>query len=153
MLLAEMHSAKFPAASPWMAVLAIPLSAAVVLDSRAPGWLTSVVLATSFTLLCSAAFFSDGWLYRILSLSALRWLGNISYSFYLLHGFVVVLALRILFSVAPQNMSEVIFWAALPAVFLLAFGVAACLFLAIEKPISLKSREAAAIASPEPVAS
>jgi exopolysaccharide production protein ExoZ len=136
MLLAESRTARLPAAKPWIALLAVALSAAVALTPAAPPWLVSLCLANSFTLLCSAAFFAENGLSRFLSLAPLRWLGNISYSFYLLHGMVVVVVLHFILLHTFSNTATLVFWSALPAVFLVAFAVSSCLFLSVEKPLS-----------------
>src|SRR5262249_47074239 len=84
---------------------------------------------------------------RFLILPSLRRLGNISYSFYLLHGIPLhafgLLAGRLhVASFGPQWV-WLTFGAALPEVFLFTTAASALLYLCVEKPISLTRRVAA----------
>ena len=77
----------------------------------------------------------------------LRWLGEVSYSFYLIHGLVlgaIAMALRPL--IAPDGRMAWLFWAGLPLAVLAAAGVAQALFIAVERRYSL-IREARSSAS------
>jgi peptidoglycan/LPS O-acetylase OafA/YrhL len=80
---------------------------------------------------------------RLLSASPIRWLGNMSYSFYLFHG----LPLHVLAIAAARahagSLSGASLWLAFVAGFPIAFVItsASCavLFLLVEKPLSLTS--------------
>ncbi len=96
----------------------------------------------------------DGILKRFFSIDWLRWMGNISYSYYLIHG----LALHFV----AKAMRALIGTPILPTPLFLLMGVmallvtiltGAVLFLAIEKPLSLTSPKTSATKSqrPEPV--
>ena len=77
----------------------------------------------------------------------LRWLGEVSYSFYLIHGLVlgaIAMALRPL--VAPGRGTSWLFWAGLPLAVAAAAGAANLLFVAVERRYSL-SRETRPAAS------
>jgi len=102
--------------------------------------LVRVVLlgAASFGLM-QAAFGGQGWLSRALSWSPLRYLGNCSYSFYLVHSLgvhaTVVAAQRWM---PAAQWGEAGFWAALPLTLAAASAVTLPLFLFIERPFSLR---------------
>jgi len=111
---------------------------AICVNLRIPEWVNAILLAAGFYAVCSAAFGRHGVLSQGLAMPALRVLGNISYSFYLVHGFVVVAALRlvlVMFAAADKNL---LFWLCLPTVFAIAFCAGAVLFVAVEKPYSLR---------------
>jgi peptidoglycan/LPS O-acetylase OafA/YrhL len=140
MLLAEAARAKVPAARPGFALTAVATAFVAAMTGWVAGWLLAVWLASAFALLCSAAFFRPGPLGNLLSLSPIRWLGNISYSFYLIHGMVVVTILRLLLPRLPASAENIAFWSLLLPLFAAAFVLSACLFLAVEKPLSLQRK-------------
>lgn len=104
--------------------------------------LRTVAMAAAFWLLCHAALTQPAApLARVLSWEPLRWLGAMSYSFYLIHS----LALHAVFVLVAKD------WPAQPmpvawhlAAAALSFGGAllasAVLFLAVERPLSLAPR-------------
>lgn len=83
------------------------------------------------------------------SWAPLRWLGNLSYSFYLAHSLglvAVMLLLRTLWpALAPSSWLVIVL---LPVAFAASSGVSFLLFVLIEKPYSLPSRRAARQLSP-----
>ncbi len=91
-----------------------------------------------FLLLCLCAFNPKSKAYRWLTFKPLRWLGNMSYSYYLIHG----LALKFLFLVfgklAPDGFTSfgLYFWFWIPA-FAATLVVSFFLFWIIELPLSL----------------
>jgi len=98
----------------------------------------SVLFASFFVLCASCIGEPTGWLPRALSWTPLRWLGNMSYSYYLLHG----LALRAIFPLASAVLpvaehGAFLFWALMPILFALTLIPTAALFLLVERPISL----------------
>jgi len=95
-------------------------------------------LALSFFLLCWTCFSLDGPTSRAFRWTPLRWLGNISYSYYLIHGLVLNAIFFLLPKlVAPTGNDLYVFTLGLPACFLATFLVATLLFLSVEKPFSL----------------
>jgi exopolysaccharide production protein ExoZ len=96
-------------------------------------------LFVSFFVLCFCCFAQPtAWLPRIFSWTPIRWLGNISYSYYLIHGLTlkaVFLALGKL--IAPGIDSAWLFVALLPIAFAVTLIPSALLFLSIERPFSL----------------
>jgi len=97
------------------------------------------VLFFGFFLLCLSCFAGPGGrLARAFSVTPLRWLGNMSYSYYLIHG----LALKGAFSalailMPPAPIGSLFFWAWLAPMFVLTLIPGAALFLLIERPCSL----------------
>lgn len=97
------------------------------------------VLFIAFFVLCFSCFgHPQGWLALAFTWTPLRWLGNMSYSYYLLHG----LALKALFFVLPHVFpasqgTAWHFWLLLPVAFAFTLFPSAILFLWIERPFSL----------------
>jgi peptidoglycan/LPS O-acetylase OafA/YrhL len=101
-----------------------------------------LALSTSCFLLCLYSFAYDGVLKRILSWDLLRFWGNMSYSYYLIHGLTLkALALVLSRLVAqPSVHSAILFWSALLLGLLSTWISATILFGLIEKPISLRGK-------------
>jgi peptidoglycan/LPS O-acetylase OafA/YrhL len=103
--------------------------------SAAQAW-RILALGLGFALLCQACFAGRAaWLAQALSWLPLRWLGNMSYSYYLLHG----LALHVFFAALPRLVPPGDGGAAallIPA-FVWTLLPCAVLFLAVERPWSL----------------
>jgi peptidoglycan/LPS O-acetylase OafA/YrhL len=113
-------------------------------------WVVAAALGCfSFGLYC---FGFDGRLSRVFSLAPIRRLGNISYSYYLIHG----LALHGLVMVLRRGLhltevSPVLFWAVLPGAFGVTLIAAMILFGLVEQPFSLRQpRRVAYLQTDEP---
>ena len=106
--------------------------------------LKNSILFASFFVLCLACFREpSAWLASGFSWTPLRWLGNMSYSYYLLHGLALKAAFLALAVVLPAaNYGAWLFWALLPPMFALTLFPTAALFLAVERPFSLAPRRA-----------
>lgn len=103
-----------------------------------PGVLGFVALFVAFYVLCVACFSSAGRSSRIFSWDPLRWYGNMSYSYYLIHGLALKFAFLVLSKLyAPAGSSEALFWALMPLMFVFTLAVSAALFVLVEKPLSL----------------
>jgi peptidoglycan/LPS O-acetylase OafA/YrhL len=97
-----------------------------------------LLLGPSFFLLALFAFAHGGWLKTWMEWRPLRHLGNMSYSYYLLHGVTltgVELVLSHVFPLAPGR--TLLFLAILPGALAATFVASTGLFLLIEKPMSL----------------
>lgn len=95
MLLAE-FSAKGPVQVPASVGLGAFVVAFVVFSAVSwPGWSMALLIAVCFTTLCAASFRPDGLAAAMFSWRWLRWFGNMSYSYYLVHGFVVVIMVEL----------------------------------------------------------
>ena len=103
--------------------------------------LDAAVLFVGVFALTLYALYFRGILNRIFSLAGLRWVGNISYSYYLIHG----LTLHVLAKIAKRILgTQPLSAPAYGMLFLFSLAatiaVAALLFLAIERPFSLSTR-------------
>lgn len=77
---------------------------------------------------------------RLLSTRLLRWFGNMSYSYYLIHGLALQAAF---FVVGPHLPTQAwIYWPFLPFAFAATVLVSALLFVWVERPLSLRVSDA-----------
>jgi exopolysaccharide production protein ExoZ len=112
------------------------------LEGRASDVRDVVVLGTTFYVLSLVCFSRPNeWLARVFAWTPLRWLGNMSYSYYLIHG----LALKALFAVLGKLLPDYQpgFAAALGFLvlaLLLTLVPAALLFIIVERPFSLDEK-------------
>ena len=100
------------------------------------GQAKAMLILVSCCLLCWHCFAAKSFLTQATSWTPLRWLGNMSYSYYLIHGLSLKFAFMVLGAfVAPGNDLFIVLF--LP---MLAFTLvpSAVLFLLIEKPLSLR---------------
>lgn len=98
-----------------------------------------IVLSISCTMLAFYSFEFDGLLKAFFSWNPLRCLGNMSYSYYLIHGLALHAVAMIAYSIVPEGHPSLpLFLAALPLGFAMTWLASSCLFLLIEKPISLR---------------
>lgn len=102
------------------------------------------VLFIAFFVTCHSCFVhSHEWLPRAFSWTPLRWLGNISYSYYLIHGLALKACFIVLAVLLPTSERGALFFCSvLPLMFALTLIPASMLFLAIERPFSLTPRRA-----------
>ncbi len=134
-------------ATRWRPYASLSLLAAVfavllkIVATEGPFGFTMKILAlyVGFGLLCwSCMAQPKSWLGCGLSWAPLRWLGNLSYSYYLVHG----LGLHLGFMIATIALPPKLWGAAggallLPATFALTLVPSLLLYLAIERPLSL----------------
>jgi len=103
-----------------------------------------VILSTTIFGLMLYSFSFDGLLKRFFGLTLIRWMGNISYSYYLIHGGSLHAFRMLLQPVWPSTGKSVIwFWALLPIGIAVTVTASTPIFLLVEKRFSLrvKSRE------------
>jgi len=115
------------------------------------GQAKATLVLVSCCLLCWHCFASKSFLTQAASWTPLRWLGNMSYSYYLIHGLSLKFAFMLLGAfVAPGH--DLFFVLMLP---MLAFTLipSAVLFTLIEKPLSLRVDGQKALAQSVPKAS
>lgn len=146
-LLHEAIAAKL--AVPRTGMVAILVAASLVFMtapySGPAAWAARVsTLFCAFFFLCQHCFTQpQSWLGRAFSLTPLRWLGNMSYSYYLVHGLALKVLVLVLQALIPQVAHETAFvLGILPLAFVLTLLPSAALFLLVEKPLSLKPRSA-----------
>jgi exopolysaccharide production protein ExoZ len=147
MLLAEAERAKARPLPLNCVIVAIFVSFILSISGRLTEWQSATILAFSFFLLCHSSLFHQNILSRTLSLAWCRRVGNISYSFYLVHGIFVVGLLRAILHVAGTSSQNTVFWIMLVPVFLSALLASGLLFLAVEKPLSLRPRVPRSVAA------
>ncbi len=90
--------------------------------------------------IAAASFFGRGLPAKIFSWTPLRWLGNMSYSYYLIHGVSVSATALAVKRLSPGNLSEVMFWCLVPVTFAVTLVSSLALFGFVEKPYSLAVR-------------
>lgn len=98
------------------------------------------VLFVAFFIVCLSCFRQEahGWLPRALCWTPLRWLGNMSYSYYLLHGLALKAGFLVLAKLWPATGNAMgLYLALLPLMFLLTLIPTSALFLLVERPLSL----------------
>jgi peptidoglycan/LPS O-acetylase OafA/YrhL len=104
-----------------------------------PVTLNAIILAATFFALCYCCLSQPAAsLARAFSWTPLRWLGNMSYSYYLLHGLVLKIGFRLLHHAVPAVSQESVFFLAmLVPMFILTLGPTVALFILVERPFSL----------------
>lgn len=149
MLLFEaMGRAAVPTPSSHLGFLALAiglLSALMPVDGNAGYALRVWILFVAFFIVCLGCFRPDagGWLPRAFCWKPLRWLGNMSYSYYLLHGLALKAGFLVLSKLLPATDGPAwLFWVSLPLMFALTLIPTSALFLLIERPFSLAPRRA-----------
>jgi peptidoglycan/LPS O-acetylase OafA/YrhL len=112
------------------AVLAIP-----VLGNGIPAAVPALLLFLTLGPLCACAFRDDqNLLARAFSFMPLRCLGNMSYSYYLIHAVGVHFTRYVI--VRTVAVSAPLVWCVLPVCFAVTWVTATVLFVAVEKPLS-----------------
>jgi peptidoglycan/LPS O-acetylase OafA/YrhL len=97
------------------------------------------ILFSTFFVVCHACFSQpDSWFSRGFGWTPMRWLGNMSYSYYLLHGLALKVGGMLLFSrLTPAGHETFFVVAMLPLLFVLTLLPATFIYLLIERPFSL----------------
>ena len=142
MLLAEGVGRRIPS---WLGLIApvCGFCAVFVLDLTRTGM--ECIQAGAFFVLCAVCFRGAGLVSRWMSWTPLRWLGNMSYSYYLVHGLVVKAVMEVVARVFTGGLPAGLFWGLLPVLFVMSVAVSAGLFVIVERPYSLThGRRAAA---------
>lgn len=118
------------------------LSTLIPLDGSGGSALKVSVLFVAFFTLCLVCFLNPlSWLPRTFSWTPLRWLGNMSYSYYLLHGLALKAGFLALSTLVPTASYDLwLFWVLIPPMFVLTLIPSAALFLLVERPFSLTPR-------------
>jgi peptidoglycan/LPS O-acetylase OafA/YrhL len=95
----------------------------------------ALMLAASTAVLALYSFQFDGILRRLFSWQPLRYWGNMSYSYYLLHGLLI----HLLGLFVSRNIhSATVFWALLPLALAFSIAGSAVLYLLVERQFSLR---------------
>ncbi|WP_066265575.1 acyltransferase family protein [Hydrogenophaga palleronii] len=101
--------------------------------------LSYVIQSAALLVFCLACFSRpNSLLARAFCWTPLRWLGNMSYSYYLIHGLTISAAFLLLSRVLPGvQFGSWFFWAMLAPMFVVTLLPSAALFLLVERPFSL----------------
>lgn len=98
----------------------------------------TLALFASFYLLCRSCIGEpNAWLGRAFSATYLRWLGNMSYSYYLVHGLALKVAVAVLLKFVPTGASNAFLLGMLPVLFAVSLAPSIALFLLVERPYSI----------------
>src|SRR5204863_9251023 len=109
---------------------------------REQDWRRMLAMILGFGLFALTCFGARGPLYRWFSWTPLRWAGNISYSYYLIHGLTLQgVALLLGHWHHQDGRSTWIFWGILPASVLATLAVSSLLYGLVEKPFSVERRK------------
>lgn len=93
-----------------------------------------------FTNLVYRCLFTKGQIVRIFSYSPLRWLGNMSYSYYLFHGFALQIFFKLVTPLIPEFAHATwLYLALLLPAFVTSIALSIPLYLFVERPFSLNS--------------
>jgi len=139
--LQQRRDLRVPGSAIGLCALLMSLAAMLLPVAGPPGaCLRALIGMLGFTVLCWTCFERPkAALARAFSWLPLRWLGNMSYSFYLLHGLALKAGFLLLGKLAApteQGWGWFLFW--LPPMLLLALLASAALYLLVELPLSLK---------------
>lgn len=155
LLVEAMGSERTPVPGSALAALVLLLGLAGTLikfPGLAGAVLHPLILAATFFTVCFCCFKRpEQAMARGFSWTPMRWLGNMSYSYYLLHGLALKAGFMVLGKVMPATSNEPVFFLALLApMFVLTLIPTTMLFLLVERPFSLARQTPVAIASPVP---
>lgn len=123
-----------------LAMLAAGLLATIMpFSGQAAYTVKVIILCWTFFIVCYTCFSHPlGALARGFSWTPLRWLGNMSYSYYLIHGLALKALFMLLLAKLPRVEHEALFFVgAMPFMFVLTLMPSAVLFLLVERPFSL----------------
>lgn len=97
------------------------------------------VIFIAFFILCFDSFHNqEGLTASLFSWKPLRWFGNISYSYFLIHGLTINIILTLVGVIFPsKGIETTLFWLVLPIIFIITLVPAIALFLLVERPYSL----------------
>jgi peptidoglycan/LPS O-acetylase OafA/YrhL len=104
-----------------------------------PELLLQIKHSAAFFFLCASCF-AGTFAATIFSWTPARLFGNMSYSYYLVHGLPVITLGSILYHILNTPVPEWMVFAALPFVFVISVVPAFLLFVFVERPFSLRPR-------------
>jgi len=135
-----------PAYSGLFALVVTVIALPALKQLGVPGVWRYVLLYLGFLLLCWECFARSGVAARLFSWAPLRWYGNMSYSYYLIHGLALKGAFMVFAALFPFSEWRGLFWLLAAPMFLISLLPAALLFIWVEKPLSLAPRHRTAAA-------
>jgi peptidoglycan/LPS O-acetylase OafA/YrhL len=147
MLLAEAEAAHFKAA-PALLALTMPVVAFLIdATTNLPGIINEWMHTVAFLFLCSACFRGENRAATVFAWTPLRWVGNMSYSFYLIHGLALLPGFALIATLGASASMPAIFWGTMPILYAGAAVASFILFVMIERPYSFRPQRAIAARS------
>jgi len=140
MLLIELETLRMEYPPVWLIVLFWALLALLQSNITMPLYIGFPLNAIVFGLVCGKCFHNDNAFSDVFSWRPIRWLGNMSYSYYLVHGPVVLGFFAVCSAVGIKVISSAMLWCIMPLAFALTLAPAFVLFVLIERPLSLVPR-------------
>lgn len=129
---------------PFIGVGAVIVSFATmiyVMNHEVNLWYRYVAVCLSFVLLCYESFTTTGVVNKFFRLKYLRWLGNMSYSYYLIHVLSMKALLMFFERLHPASSSDtMLFYYMMPIAFAGSIIFSFILYVFIEKPYSLDNK-------------
>jgi exopolysaccharide production protein ExoZ len=110
-----------------------------IFEAKISAWFHYLTLYCGFFLLCLDCFSREGFAAKLFSFAPFRWFGNISYSYYLIHGLSINAAVKVLTKSGFQ-FDNTVFWVLMIPTFLVTMVPSVLLFLLIEKPFSFRRK-------------
>ena len=98
------------------------------------------VLSIGFSGVVLYSFAHPGFFHRVFSWTPLRWLGNMSYSYYLIHSVALLTLKEVAVRLLPGTRSTWLFAVLLLVGLLMTLAISSVLFAFVEKPLSLHRR-------------
>jgi exopolysaccharide production protein ExoZ len=100
-----------------------------------------MIVFVLFFIFCLSAFTPNSRSSKWLTYSPLRWLGNMSYSYYLIHG-LVLKALFIILPVImpPSDYGLLMYFVLLAPFFIITMMGSFVLFVVVERPLSIEKK-------------
>ncbi|HYO76003.1 MAG TPA: acyltransferase [Thermoanaerobaculia bacterium] len=122
-----------------IATTLIAFAAIGVVDADGRGDLPRIIVSfLAFPPLIFACFRASGPIYTSFSWTPLRWLGNMSYSYYLIHALTINAAAMFLGKLLPASLQSTgTYWLLMLPVFAATLVTSTLLFMLVEKPFSL----------------
>ena len=150
-LLYEVMQMKWFRLPRWSGLIALGFAMVVtgsLWSSSGTDWWRYVTLYGCFFMLCLECFRAEGPVPRLFTWTPMRWLGNMSYSYYLIHGlFLEAAFFSLRWAYPPDGASNFLMPLLLLPMFALTLVPSALLFAWVEKPLSLAKAKPAGTAS------
>jgi peptidoglycan/LPS O-acetylase OafA/YrhL len=122
----------------YVALADAPVAVPSALNGALPAFTRTVALNVAFVTLVYRSVFTPGLAAGLFSWTPLRWLGNMSYSFYLLHGLALQAFFLLFGKLMPvQGGGAGLFLLLLAPAFAASLALTLPIYLLVEKPLSL----------------